>query len=81
MTDHTPGPWYIKEADEVWAHIASVSEGYEARCRPKSAHLIAAAPEMYAALKELWESGEWGGSARAWRKVAAAIAKAEERDE
>ncbi len=62
MTKHTPGPWFCENGDDEWqvwhdegiACIATVHRG----CEPDgtgetNAHLIAAAPDLLAALEEL----------------------------
>lgn len=57
-------------------------QGYKADCaeRDANARLIAAAPDMYEALKELMSSGLSelnDGASPLWAKIAAALAKAE----
>lgn len=94
MSKHTPGPWVVfhnkyripaVEVDgSVW------SEGFDSGVRLQSerdanAHLIAAAPDLLAALKELLDQGEgcaacgFGtpGCGCRYERARAAIAKAE----
>lgn len=53
---HTPGPWSIDDTsgqDLVWADGAIVAHPAHPKNWPADARLIAAAPEMFAALEEL----------------------------
>ena len=82
MTKHTPGPWisvpHLDEFDIFDAPGANRICGYVTT--KQNANIIAAAPEMYKALKAAHRSLIWvGGSALP--RVKAAIAKAEGRDE
>jgi hypothetical protein len=92
MSQHTPAPWKaLIEDDEIrvveddnlpgYSVIATIDDNREGEA---NAHLIAAAPEMYEALKaaladeEAYERGERVISA--WKSIAlAAIAKSEGR--
>jgi hypothetical protein len=92
-TKHTPGPWEIRffvERDELQSPIGemlyitsamgqipiartdSSNIGYEANAR-----LIAAAPEMYEALKKLVEHCPADRPSKDWADSINAIAKAE----
>lgn len=91
---HTPGPWFVREPDGD-EHTEVYSEKTGAVCYPEpdDAYLIAAAPEMLAALKELrdelnswvWQGSVFGVSAGYHRyiegMVSRAIAKAEGRSD
>ena len=67
MTEHTPGPWTLVEADdELLTRVKSESGERVARCdfdgiddsiAVSNAKLIAAAPEMLEILLELQEAG------------------------
>lgn len=81
---HTPGPWVVKphsneEARAIWSSKGEVI----GLCATKHAHLIAAAPAMYEALKRikvLMESGDIEG--RDWVEyghIINALAQAEGR--
>lgn len=87
-TQHTPGPWDLEDHGYKYV-ISKPGEGYITRdvCRmdgstmaafdqKANARLIAAAPELLAALKELDAKPEHTNS---WLKARAAIAKAEGR--
>jgi hypothetical protein len=93
MAAHTPGPWIVDleyrvdaegnmdGADQVCAEtghtVAFISTGMHEDEHHANAHLIAAAPEMYAALKAMLEQkGFYGG---VFDRARAAIAKAEGR--
>jgi hypothetical protein len=89
MPNHTPGPWSTDESGEVDTSAADLSswDGVLANgevvayCHPDNAALIAAAPEMLAILKYLWE---WNGVVGkfdnpVWDKVRPLIDKAEGR--
>lgn len=59
MSAHTPGPWRITEINtEGFAHVSSSEHGFGDIAttwndqHKANAHLIAAAPDMLAALKE-----------------------------
>ena len=99
MSAHTPGPWVAVKNSCFWdINIAgswlTVADACASKHLPDgdngeaNARLIAAAPELLEALKEMLvdyddASGEWSGSdviAKAYRiidKARAAIAKAE----
>jgi hypothetical protein len=67
MSEHTPGPWFVVETEILGTCIRPNTDGggiakdgsylsiyvytSEDAARQASAHLIAAAPDMYAALK------------------------------
>ena len=74
MSKHAPGPWYYRRDDAVWkeAHgifneaneaIAWTTRGWSAgEIEEANARLIAAAPDLLAALKSLWGVIEHGGT-------------------
>ena len=85
MTKHTPGPWMATPTSGTYGHVSSspvgggdiatawgvVGDGHA------DAHLIAAAPEMYEALKMVMLHGRIDDSEERMNIVGAAIAKAE----
>lgn len=91
MSNHTPGPWHVWEADDSqwWIcetqvartrhpHFAAVSIGAWGPEGKANARLIAAAPELLEALTRmvaLFDSGAW--SHANIKDARAAIAKAE----
>jgi len=83
---HTPGPWHVLRNDVVDArscHIASAQFNPAGRANsteqmPANARLIAAAPDLLAALQKIATGGHWLGECI--RTAQAAIAKAEGRD-
>ncbi len=92
MSEHTPGPWiYTKGSDDGVRHISSrdpdavselfCDERYYPSCSDNDADwsLIAAAPDLYEAVKEYIAWGAMTGSDRDLfdEKFRAAIAKAE----
>lgn len=98
MSKHTPGPWRVEhsapeEGFDAWViddpthgyTIATVADTFNKRSEnAANAHLIAAAPEMLAALKEYvrdYGDNEDGDSQLMAEKARAAIAKAEGRIE
>ena len=93
MSKHTPGPW-MKDDDgdrvvDLAYFIVAEVDGVDEAEVEANARLIAAAPDMLEALREVFAAHPnhtWlpGLSARerlAFRQVKAAIAKAEGRDE
>ena len=98
MSKHTPGPWRIVRArgaskaaingaqirTEAGLQIASITHVADKPISQKEAdaHLIAAAPEMYEALREFLDEFTTSGPKRnaAIEKCRAAIAKAEGRE-
>ena len=92
MSKHTPGPWVIRYTDAVYAQsgrfIADCElTPYDARPQPPNstdaanAHLIAAAPAMYEALKviQAWSFGQpWPcREMKQFADIDAALAQAE----
>lgn len=87
---HTPGPWKASEfmegaGLEIVADGRCIARAYPVLQRDANARLIAAAPELLAALKAV-VLAEFGSldhpqikDAPMWSKAIAAIAKAEER--
>ena len=91
-TKHTPGPWTVRDhggyievetPDEpTVAHFGSLSfDGADHDWALANARLIAAAPELLAALKAMADRAEWYGDedADSLCGARAAIAKAEGR--
>jgi hypothetical protein len=93
MADFTPGPWEVGEPNQggsvlavgvfsdrwhiadVWRDVPELVEEAEANAR-----LIAAAPDLLAALKRSLDwlaSYQGAGADRVWEQAKAAIAKAE----
>jgi hypothetical protein len=95
MSDHTPGPWTLGPCSHGGLLVrrgASVGRGahpqHSLQIVPEAdAHLIAAAPELLAALKELRASWAWEEFAASFSIAALleradkAIAKAEGRSD
>ena len=61
-TQHTPGPWFANDSLQLFAetgqHIASLdssTEGFEGGTLYANARLIAAAPDLLAALQAVWK--------------------------
>ncbi len=95
MSGHTKGPWFADENGAVRGaglEIVAVRHRLQHDIHAANARLIAAAPEMYEALKEARQrlvdgmesegplEHEWSGSDRKFvRQIDAAIAKAEGR--
>ena len=90
---HTPGPWKTLPNEEFeWSGVADSTGHPLASClnadRKANAHLIAAAPEMLAALKEEVDCArEFDSSSSAYQRaqeslenIKAIIAKAEGRE-
>ena len=77
-TKHTPGPWHVPKdipGPDKWMVADCCGIIRRSTDEEKAnAHLIAAAPDMLAALKQIMEEGITGPSCDAAR---AAIAKAE----
>ena len=65
MQTHTPGPWPLKitNVDDFFVIITNQGNHYAKTFDPAAAHLIAAAPELLAALELIYsnagESPEW----------------------
>lgn len=99
-TQHTPGPWeiddeYVKQSgnpDVGICRVLNMDKGgdkqwFRGPITEANAHLIAAAPDMYEALKELYAvvKGECpslldedsGGDSRLALEIESALAKAE----
>lgn len=88
---HTPGPWFYDGQNSCGAHVIHVAQGEiaeafgdswsdEGQQAEANAHLIAAAPEMLAALEEayriLLEDEGYQPYNPKVKQIAAAIAKA-----
>lgn len=93
MSKHTKGPWEAKRSCSNFIIVGPENEGIgstghwlpdEHKEMKANAHLIAAAPDMYEALKELIEVWEDGGCVDALKDVyfmsVSAKAKAEGRE-
>lgn len=80
MSKHTPGPWSVAATHNQCEVVDSAHTGIwnlVAKAeKPEDARLIAAAPEMYEALKQLCELPEARWAER-WKPALAALAKAE----
>ena len=89
---HTPGPWtcFYKSKYDEWhvsipvpdstMHLALFDDGIRGENREADARLIAAAPELLAALREMcdrWDPASARPDRRIWDAAMAAIAKAE----
>ena len=62
MIEHTPGPWIVGDGGKslvVWSDSTCSLPVAEARRSAEDARLIAAAPELLAALKEVAEYCVW----------------------
>lgn len=65
MSAHTPGQWAVRSlpagahAQQVWTHQGEIRVAMVAECggfdQHANARLIAAAPDLLAALRSLWE--------------------------
>ncbi len=98
MSKHTPGPWTIRDNENGTLGIdatepdgtpcqparinGDATDSVYGPVTRANARLIAAAPDLLEACKEMATWIEQNGEARqsAWQKGAAAIAKAEARD-
>ena len=87
---HTPGPWLVREPEDGELHEIYAENGGDLICYPvwtanqqANVPLIAAAPELLAALKDVcrFERFVQGMNPSVWPAVHAAIAKAEGRSE
>lgn len=76
MNTHTPGPW---EWDGKFIVCIPHAEGVTCfRTNPEDARLIAAAPDLLKALKQI--EFDWDGEEEDMYEARAAIAKAEGKD-
>jgi hypothetical protein len=83
---HTPGPWIASHDPDAYSdddYCIGVPDGkvdQVAVCSKRDANLIAAAPDMYAALKELAECSQYWSEYDVplgiHGRIAAALAKA-----
>jgi hypothetical protein len=90
-TAHTPGPWtcFYKPKYDEWhislpiagssMKLALCADGIQSENREADAHLIAAAPDMLAALKRCEEMVSTANGPPNWDWVREVIAKAEGR--
>ena len=70
MSEHTPGPWIVGDGGKslvVWSDSTCSLPVAEARRSAEDARLIAAAPELLAALKEVAEYCERQRQIPGWR--------------
>lgn len=79
MSKHTEGPWEVR-ADWIVGfngtlHVATIPRAFDGDYSEANAHLIAAAPDLLAALKEVVTISDRKHDA--WDRAKAAIAKAE----
>ena len=79
MAEHTPGPWRVKYHESSPDQIAAVVSDHDLICampidRNANARLIAAAPELLAALEAvlLFYRGDWWdeGERQEWSRLA-----------
>jgi hypothetical protein len=87
-TTHTPGPWVVEgdwvtdvATDGNICEVSMPSSEDEAE-QAANAHLIAAAPDLLAALRRFMDYGDvfqWSGKQSPYSQALAAIAKAEGR--
>ena len=80
MTQHTPGPWEVGKG--VTPAVTLVDSPYDIESENRAnAYLMAASPELLAALKELvnWWEIDGGNLDRSLATAVAAIARAEGR--
>lgn len=83
-TIHTPGPWAVvgNEIEGDGMTVVTITEYRKMTPRQAAnARLIAAAPDLLAAMQALdahgdWAGTEWSVSAAVWRAARAAIARA-----
>lgn len=85
MAKHTPGPWIARKCGTSWAidYNADQEQVVDYVYEEADAHLIAAAPDLFAALKAIAALYEWDEGCRQLPEYAAAcsaIAKAEGND-
>ena len=88
MNKHTPGPWGVDATGQVckratngsWDLIAYLDESPYYHDKFANAHLIAAAPAMYAALKLVMEMDRTNICDEAIVCIAGALAQAEGRE-
>lgn len=86
MTAFTPGPWTVcpvPHEDTIYAAWIVPPDEHESVVadviKLDDAHLIAAAPEMFAVLEDLWDAWTEHGrvwSEDTWTRVGEALAKA-----
>ena len=88
MSKHTPGPWYVSEKKGFYdvviddrTAVAFVTDTGGKETEKANAHLIAAAPELLKACKEMYEAfkgrkdykdytvGQLDAASRAWRAI------------
>jgi hypothetical protein len=66
QSKHTPGPWRYQESSDAYTHIVRAGENYFICQLPQdtsgkaeaNARLIAAAPDLLAALQAFFDSGK-----------------------
>ena len=76
MSGHTPGPWTIRKIFNRHWEILNSAGYWIGRARgEENAHLIAAAPDLLAALIDVRDNAR-DDSPEMWARVDAAIAKA-----
>lgn len=91
--EHTPAPWFLegntvyalttdergREVNIFWATLSGTRFTPDGRENRANARLIAAAPDLLAALEAMvdrWEPDSAGSDRRMWETACAAIAKA-----
>jgi ABC-type tungstate transport system permease subunit len=77
-TQHTPGPWEVEVADSLYNTFYIVNESRDSdEVDQANARLIAAAPELLAALQDLVsEADHTGGSVRHVSRYSTDVARA-----
>ena len=85
MTKHTPGPWNQKWSENTGWHIYSTTvagergliceleDDFDEATRESNARLIAAAPDLLAALIELQQWAEYNGIPEGTGEIALAV--------
>ncbi len=65
---HTPGPWEARFGRSGYAaiYVAGTDHDVAVGVKPANAGLIAAAPKMYAALREIASDSRKYGAAACW---------------
>lgn len=82
MSAYTAGPWTVKSSGTMCYHVVSADSFFQTGCISfdgkglANARLIAAAPELLAALKEIVSYND-DKNGLCWQDARAAIAKAE----
>jgi hypothetical protein len=62
MSKHTPGPWRLDGPALIVTDTRDIAKAYQHEEGQANARLIAAAPDLYACLRNLYERGLIGGT-------------------